>query len=218
METLRTSLAQEHPLCWSARLQRYGYIFFDSLDGASPVDILARLGQPRPQEDGQPYYVVRAGERLQPGNGGALMPHTDEFNIPSPPRLVSLYCLHPDQDGFGQTLVADGYEWLESLTDRERELLAERWPYRHGDRYPDYPFVTSGSDPAMLRVSFGHLEYRANPEMVAIMDNLAQWYTAHAKPVAHRSGTFLVWNNWRMIHGRGEYRDLRRELHRYYAD
>lgn len=213
------SLPEERTDTLQTKLRVDGYLFFPRLAEVPLVKFLARFGHLRSQENGRAYCVVKAGERLQPHDGGSLMPHTDDFNVEGlPPRLVALYCVHPDQEGYGCTLIGDGYTWLETLSPMTIKLLERPWRYRKGNGHVERPFLTTEESDRVLRVSFGHLAFADNEEMREVMTGLSGWFEKHAISARHICGSLLIWNNWRMIHGRKAYVDLRRELHRYHLD
>lgn len=218
MSSLRISEPKEKVDTLQTRLRTDGYLFFLQL--TKPLkEFLTLFGGLSFQEDGRQYYVVRAGERLQSDDGGSLMPHTDDFNIEGdPPRFVALHCIRPDEDGYGRTSIADGYSWLETLSPSATKLLENLWRYRKGNRWVEKPFLSAIGGHRVLRVSFGHLAFAHNEEMRKVMAGLSRWFGGEAKPVVHRCGSLLIWDNWRIIHGRNAYADLQRELHRYYLD
>ncbi|MBI3685459.1 TauD/TfdA family dioxygenase, partial [Candidatus Azambacteria bacterium] len=126
------------------KLGTNGYLFSPEFNKNNLLPLLSQFGKHRPQEDGQPFYVVRAGEKLQPVDGGSLMPHTDDFNSPSrPPRLVALHCINPSTGTGGKTLIADGYTWLRELTPKKIELLKRLWRYKRGDGFVERPFLST---------------------------------------------------------------------------
>lgn len=202
------------------RMNDRGYLFFPALEHRQdPLEFLAGFGQCRLQDNGQPYYIVRAGEVLQPIDGGPLMPHTDDFNVSDlPPRLAALYCVYPGIGGGGETLIADGYEWLNSQA-KTIEILKKRRLYKRGGEFVELPFLSiSSEDAKILRVSFGHLQYADDERMTRIMANLKDWFFKTALSIRYQRRSLLVWNNWRIIHGRTAYGDLSRELRRYHLN
>jgi hypothetical protein len=213
MPAFHASHPSEKKAALTTRLGEEGYLFFPSV--LSPLAILGEFGSVRMQ-GGRLYYVVRAGETLQPEDGAGLKPHTDDFNDEGlPPRLVALHCIRPDARGCGQTLLADGHAWLSKLGPEEEASLRVERAYRKGEGIVRKPFL---SGDGILRVSFGHLQFRDDPAMVKIMAGLETWFDRSAMSVTYRTGSLLLWDNWRMIHGRTAYEDLRRELHRYHLE
>lgn len=201
------------------KLNDQGCLFFPGISRIPPENFLSKFGELRRQEDGRHYYRVKAGERLQPEDGGALMPHTDDFNSEGlPPRTVALYCIRPDQAARGHTLIADGYEWIGTLPATAVRTLERPRRYRKNGGYVIRPFLERQGGVLTLRVSFGHLTLADDQDMREIMAGLYAWFTDNALAVNHVHGSLLLWDNWRMIHGRTAYSDLRRELRRYHLD
>lgn len=221
MNAFTISQSQKTPTELNEKLNTDGYLFFPKIDKDKLPEFLAQFGCHRTQQDSKPRYIVRAGEKLQPCDGGALMPHTDDFNSERlPPRLVALHCINPGTGKGGETLLADGYGWLNIINPNSIGLLKKSWEYRsgNGESIMRPFFSTANFEPGILRVSFGHLKFADSPTMVKLMEKLLQWFSRVALPVTHQRCSLLLWNNWRMIHGRTNYSDLSRELHRYYLD
>lgn len=209
-----------------------------------PADTLCRLGELVPQYDGQITFDVTYKQGFdnapysQSMNG--LGAHTEAPGYEPPPKYLALYCHRQARCGKGQTLLADGALFYDTVL--EPDLRA--WAGEHTIEF--VATAKPGSDERrsllakirgehrgepMLRFSYNLFRYgNVNPtaDDVAnsgkkIQDPLARiaeqgevWFADNLTPVLIPEGCMLVWDNHRLIHGRGEYSDPARHLTRYW--
>lgn len=211
--------ANQHINKLQSELRTSGFCFVRELpESTSPCDFLQHFGKIRTQTDGSLFYQVKAGNYLQPSLGESIMPHTDEFNCEqNPPKIVALQCITPSEDG-GMTCVADGYSWLKQLGTEDKILLSSTWTFKKAESSTRLPVLSQSMGQKILRISFGHLQFSESESMKRIMNNLLDWFRFHSVAIQHSRNSLLIWNNWRIIHGRTSYTNISRELHRYYLE
>jgi len=205
-------------------------------------DFVAQFGEIMPQYNGEYVYSVKAAEGFSEYSDSkstnAIPPHTDGSDVALPPHTMALYGVHAAECGGGATLLADGYAFVETLSEEAREELTRR-TYRFGSRtgiHADRPFliespiysVHGGLSAPMLRFSYNLLrygDYSAQAEGAAeaaddftrmICERAMAYFDAHAVSVRIETGDLLLWDNWRMLHSREKYRDAKRHLRRYW--
>lgn len=161
--------------------------------------------------------------------------HTDQPFLDAPPRYQLLHGIRSADHG-GDSIVADGeaaFRYLESFDAEAAELLVEtavRFHRRqqHFEREVISPIITIRRGRVHVRSSY----FTTAPYQLPF-DRVTAWYRAHDRfvrilrdPRHHytfrlRPGDVLVYDNWRMLHGRtaftgprwvrGVYFDPRRE-------
>jgi len=142
--------------------------------------------------------------------------HTDQPFLDAPPRYQLLHGIRGAERG-GDTVLADGeaaFRYLASLDADAAELLL-RTPVRfhrrqrHFEREVIAPIVTLRDGRVHVRSSY----FTAAPYRLPF-DRMTAWYRAHdhfvriLRDARHhfafriRPGDVLVYDNWRMLHGR----------------
>jgi gamma-butyrobetaine dioxygenase/trimethyllysine dioxygenase len=142
--------------------------------------------------------------------------HTDQPFLDAPPRYQLLHGIRSTDRG-GDTILADGeaaFRYLASLDAEAAELLL-RTPVRfhrrqrHFEREVIAPIVTLRDGRAHIRSSY----FTTAPYQLPF-DRMTAWYRAHDRfvrilrdPRHHftfriRPGDALLYDNWRMLHGR----------------
>ena len=226
-------------------LTRDGFVVIDGLDPGPEVERRLRdYGDLLPQYDGQIAFEVkplpgfesyRFSQSLNP-----IGPHTEAPVQDPPPKYLALYCHRQATCGGGQTLLSDGYAFLDTL-DASLRQVAESWPIRFvASTHPggpvgseaDFPMLSRPADAhPILRFShnqfyFGDVNPQSNAESgdpiveEASLKELAARGTAHfrnnAIDIRIPEGSLLIWDNHRMLHARDRYRDPKRHLTRYW--
>ncbi|PYI04855.1 trimethyllysine dioxygenase TmlH [Aspergillus sclerotiicarbonarius CBS 121057] len=158
--------------------------------------------------------------------------HTDNTYFTDPARLQLFHLLsHTDGDG-GASLLVDGFRAVSVLRDEHPQdvevLMATRQPYHSSGN------VETCIQPAEQAPVLGHhrdlnrlYQVRWNNYDRAVKNNWSfqeqsEWYTAarHWNEIIRRKdmeiwtqlepGTALIFDNWRMLHGRSEFTGKRR--------
>jgi alpha-ketoglutarate-dependent taurine dioxygenase len=190
---------------------------------------LERLGVPLPQYDGELVWSIKADPRYEhlyhSLNTRELAPHTECSEFESlPPRYLALWCLVPPADGKGQTLLADIYAFLETLTPAERIKLAARHyqftstaglqSMRLG-RAATHPILENRAGlPPVVRFSYNCMHANGDRFALDILDRVLQFADQTQAAIDFTTGSLLVWDNHRVVHARTAYNDHRRHLRR----
>jgi alpha-ketoglutarate-dependent taurine dioxygenase len=208
------------------KLKEQGYVnFMDLPDSFDYVRFLQQFGELMPQYDGNIIWTVKYDptyEEAATGLGslilGGLPPHTECYELEGlPPNYLALWCVKPAEGGGGETTLADGYTLIASLTkDEQHQLYQTICEFRGGPRvahHPIYDPVTYPMEP-IIRFSTKDLNDKGDPFIMRIRQRFAEFFAANHEPIAYKKNSLLLWDNWRMLHGRTDYQDPSRELKR----
>jgi alpha-ketoglutarate-dependent taurine dioxygenase len=211
-------------------LDRNGYVYLDRVPGDfDHLGFLKRLGPPLPQYDGELVWSIKADPRYDGMyhslNTKELTPHTEctEFET-TPPRYLALWCLVPPADGKGQTILADMYSFLETLTPAERVMLGSRryefaataglQSMRFG-RSAVHPILEDrGAARPLMRFSYSCIVHDDDPFVLDIRARVLDFVDRTHVAIEYSPGALLVWDNHRVVHSRTAYQDRRRHLRR----
>jgi Taurine catabolism dioxygenase TauD, TfdA family len=209
-------------------------------DRAECERVLHRLGSLLPQYGGK----LRHSVRFHPGfddiqysqSANAITPHTEAPGRNPPPRYIALHCHRQARCGGGQTMLADGYEFLRLLPEDLRDEAAKRtirFDLAAGAEEDAIaaPLVSRRHGEVVLRYSYnvmrdGSLEGPArNGDDLDGIDFFEREFCRRGIEFSRRRGTLvlvpdhalLVIDNWRMLHSRPAYRDRNRHLTRYWV-
>ncbi|WP_137136891.1 TauD/TfdA family dioxygenase [Rhizobium sp. FKY42] len=215
----------------------------DAID-ANPADTLSRIGRLVPQYNGQITFDVTYKKGFddapysQSMNG--LGAHTEAPGYEPPPKYLALYCHRQARCGKGQTLLADGVQFYDHALDadlrawadeNEVEFVAAAKPGDTERRSFRAKIRGEAADAPVMRFSYNLFRYgnvNPNAEDVANADRIKNtplsriaeqgeaWFAQNLTPVLIPDGCMMVWDNHRLIHGRGEYADPGRHLTRYW--
>ncbi|MEU8955686.1 TauD/TfdA family dioxygenase [Streptomyces sp. NPDC048518] len=158
------------------------------------------------------------------GNRSALVPHTEGYEFSGlPPRYMALWCIRPAAEN-GETTLFDGRQLLEHLDTVELQHLTSQeyeWSSGEGLRREG---VKYSAKHAILEVEDGAeiLRFSANNIAVPEGDGITReflsrgekLFTDHHVKIQYCRHDLLLWDNWRMLHSRNEFRDSRRHLKR----
>lgn len=161
----------------------------------------------------------------------ALEPHTDNTYFTEPAGLQALHMLsHTDGTG-GESSLVDGFGAATQLYVEDREaykILAETGVYAHASGnegisiQPSHAFSTLSHDPeggyltqvrwnnadrAGIAVDFKDMErwYDAAAKFDALLNDAKNVYWFRLEP-----GTMVIFDNWRVLHGRAAFTGKRR--------
>lgn len=227
----RIAFAELDPSALRAELDERGYVYIDEVpeDFDHAAFISEHLGPLMPQWDGETtIWSIKpeAGfeKSYHSNNTKKLTPHTECFEWEEvPPRYLGLWCVVPNEDPGGQTTLTDGFGFLATLTEVERERL----------RTQVYQYVsTPGLQQMNLGLTATHpvLEERAGRGPILrfscqciadadefcrdVSDRLLHYFEAKKIEVAFSERSLLLWDNHRFLHSRNAFQDTRRHLQR----
>jgi hypothetical protein len=211
-------------------------------DGARPA--LAHFGRIVPQFGGKDTFEVT----LKPGfeklpfsqSKNEIGPHTEAPVYDPPPKYLALHCHRQAKCGGGQTLLADGLAFYQSLDadlkqwvdQNEVEFCATTLP-GSSERQTHRARLLEEKDGARLfRFSYNQFRHGdVNPSESAFtsplkpygdtpLDRITQsgerYFYEHMTQVLIPEGSMLIWDNQRLMHARSEYQDPVRHLTRYW--
>ncbi|WP_191872416.1 TauD/TfdA family dioxygenase [Streptomyces filipinensis] len=212
------------------QLDKNGYSY---IRGISPGDFdypsfAARLGNPIPHHNGELIWDVRLDPTIESiyhaGNMGALLPHTEAVEHPGPPpRYIMLWCVREARGRGGETTLADGYAWMKSLSEETRRSLhSNRYTWKSSDGIIQSGYYSSAVHPILeefdgrhiLRYDYIDVEREDDGLLDAALEDVKEFFGEQQVAVKIEPGCILVWDNWRMLHGRNAFSDPERHLKR----
>ena len=212
-------------------------------DGARPA--LAHFGRIVPQFHGMETFEVT----LKPGfeklpfsqSKNEIGPHTEAPVYDPPPKYLALHCHRQARCGGGQTLLADGFAFHESLSPNLKQWMAHNevafsataMPGSSEKRVHRTTLLEEKDGARVFRFSYNQFHYGdVNPSESDMASSCIEQYAGtplgsiaqlaerffheHVIPVLIPAGSMLVWDNRRLMHARSEYRDPARHLTRYW--
>jgi hypothetical protein len=209
-------------------------------DGPRPA--LAHFGRIVPQFNGEETYEVT----LKPGfeklpfsqSKNSIGPHTEAPVYDPPPKYLALHCHRQATCGGGQTLLADGFAFHDSLSpdlkawarDNDVVFLASAMPGM--SRRQHHTRLMEEKDGVRLfRFSYNQFRFGdVNPSegdfaspghytqtpLGRIAEAGEKFFYEHMIQVLIPEGSMLIWDNQRLMHARGKYSDPVRHLTRYW--
>jgi alpha-ketoglutarate-dependent taurine dioxygenase len=228
-----------------ATLADRGWAILQAEDiGNDPVAILNQIGRIVPQYNGQDTFEVTYQKGFddvpysQSMNG--IGPHTEAPAYDPPPRYLALFCHRQARCGHGETLLADGIDFFDNALSSELRdwaftnpvnfLAAAKPGSEEVGQKLSHLRETHSNEP-MLRFSFNLFRYgnvnpsgeemaRATEQDSGALSRIATegeaYFVKNMIPVLIPDGCMLVWNNHRLMHGRGQFADPKRHLTRYW--
>lgn len=221
-------------------LRALGWTLIEEVGDAGRCEaLLAELGPLRAQYGGS----LRHGVRFEPGfdelqyskSSNGITPHTEAPGEDPPPRYLALHCHRQARCGGGHTVLADGYGFLDSLPPdllREASQRLIRFDLAGDSEASAAPLWTTDRQGArLLRFSYnvmrdGRFEGPARdhddlegvePFFAELCRRGVEFSRRHGRAVLVPERGLLVFDNWRMLHSRGSYRDRARHLTRYWV-
>lgn len=232
---------------WRGALAEQGWVIVRGVPEAEAAEgLLGELGELLEQYRGTIRHEVRARpgfddlQYSQSRNG--ITPHTEAPGLPSPPRYLALHCHRQARCGGGQTLLADGYGFVDSLGDELGDEARSR-PIRFdqvvnsgaaGSEAVAGPIFTEARSglPGVLRYSYNVLRDNSLDAPIHDDDLDLEGIDPFNAEMCRRGvafmrgdgfgalpgdGSLLIFDNWRMLHARDSYRDAERHLTRYWV-
>jgi alpha-ketoglutarate-dependent taurine dioxygenase len=206
-----------------------GYVYMCNIsDRFDPVAFCKALGDFVPQ-----YTGVLVGDVMpepgmddvyHSGNTKALLPHTEGYDFETlPPRYIALWCVHPALGAGGETTLADAYAWVDSLTDEERHLMADRvydWKTTEGverlglNLSTHHPILEDHELGRIVRFSHNNLLREPDDAICPVLDRGKAFFEETHVGIDYERNGMLIWDNWRMLHARNAFTDRGRHLKR----
>lgn len=208
-------------------LDTRGYVYVrdvpESFDHAA---FLAQLGEFLPQYDGNLIWHLRPEPDMDDvyhsGNQQKLVPHTEAYEYPgNPPRIQALWCVQPADGPGGETTIADGHRFLETLSDSELGQLRQskpRWKSSEGlarkNIYieSEHAVLTPHEDREILRYSYNNLIVDGNEFLADFLERGKDFFDRTHDAIDIEKNGMLIWDNWRMMHSRNAFKDAGRHL------
>lgn len=207
------------------KLKKQGYInFMDLPEDFDHVRFLQQFGTFIPQFDGKTLIWSVKYEPKSIGYGsltfGALPPHTEGYELEGlPPKYLALWCVKPAECGGGQTTLADGYAFFASLTKEEQHQLCRTiCEFRTDERvayHPIYDLITNPMEP-IIHFSTKYLVDKGDPFIIEIRHRFGDFFKTNFEKIVYKKNSLVLWDNWRMLHARTDYKDPTRELKRVF--
>ena len=213
-------------------------------DGPRPA--LAHFGRIVPQFNGEETFEVT----LKPGfeklpfsqSQNEIGPHTEAPVYDPPPKYLALHCHRQAQCGGGQTLLADGFAFYDSLSPELKAwadhndvaFYASAMPGTTERRVRHVRLLEDVGGSKRFRFSYNQFhfgdvnpsesdlasptEQYAGTPMGRIVQCGEKYFYEHVIPVLIPEGSMLIWDNQRMMHARSKYSDPVRHLTRYWLN
>jgi len=216
----------------SAQVESSGYSYIEELpDDFDFRTAMSSFGNLVPQYDGDYLRDITpdpaiADDALDSRSLVALPPHTEWYEFDAiPPRYVALWCIHGTRGSGGETLLADGYELLSRFSAEEVEQL-HRKPYRWtSNALKNLGRSQSCMHPALRRssdsiiVSFSTNDFAVDDDLSYNYHSRGlKFFDENCQPIKLVDNSLLIWDNWRMLHGRNGFTDRDRRLRRVLID
>lgn len=218
-------------LTFRSMLAAHGYAFLTNvLDDFDPVSFCRCLGAFVPHINGDTIWDIRPepegkDNKYYSGSAKAFAPHTECFDFQGlPPRYLALWCVHPARGEGGETTLADTFPWIDRLPESERQRLEAvefDWENPHGPGLgvsSRHPLIERVNGDMVVRFSCKNLLHSDDDPITKLILQWQQWFDEEHVAISYKRNDLLVFDNWRMLHGRSGFKDLRRHLQRLQID
>lgn len=225
-------------------LSQQGSCLLENLsDNFDTIGFLQNFSSPIAQHNGEFVYSVKAAPGFEKHSDSKstnrLKPHTDGSDCDPPPRWLALWGVQPARCGGGHTQLADCDRFIKSLDIATRQEVETRiYQFKsssqgiHAKRIhavkSSLLSKLSGADRPIFRFSENlllHGDYspaldetrvEADAFTQDFCDRLLQFFQEFSTSILIQPNSLLLWDNWRMVHSRTQYRDRERHLLRYW--
>ena len=207
-------------------LKTQGYLYLEQLpDDFDHLVFASKFGVLLPHKyNGEYVFTIKVnpnlGDRYPAFTTSEVEPHTEGYEYEHRPlHYQCLWCVSPATCGGGQILLADGYAFVNSLSNEEREYITVYkfefvTPSGSIVKHPLYD-VESGKQP-IVRFNFSQLRRESDRTLNNIATRFLQFFDDEKIAINWSKNDFLIWDNFRMLHSRTTYQDRDRELKRVY--
>lgn len=211
-----------------ALVSERGYVYVPGIpDGFDHAAFCAQLGLLMPQYNGDFICSITPDERFEhldhPLTRNPLPPHTDGYEFDYvPPKYLVLWCVTPPADGGGRTTLGDMLAFTDTLSADDRRHLTTQ-AYRFVSGIEETPTAHASThtilherpgEPAIFRFSHEFTEPKGDPFLVRFTDQVLRYFDQTCAAIAYEPNALLVWDNFRMAHGRTGFDDPNRHLMR----
>ncbi|KAF3889390.1 MULTISPECIES: TauD/TfdA family dioxygenase [Nostocales] len=207
-------------------LKEQGYVYLEEIpDGFDYLGFVQNFGTLIPHKyNGEYVFSIKVepnlGERYPAFTTSDVEPHTEGYEYEQIPlHYQCLWCVNPPSCGGGHTLLADGYSFVHSLTNEEREYITNNHfdfvtPSNNIVKHPLYD-VESCEQP-IIRFNFSSIKRDNAPHLNNITNRFLQFFDNEKISIKWSKNALLIWDNFRMLHSRTQYQDRERHLKRVY--
>lgn len=207
-------------------IKKQGYLYLEELpDNFDHLEFAKQFGSLIPHKyNGEYVFSIKVepklGERYPAFTTSEVEPHTENYEYEHVPlHYQCLWCVTPAKCGGGQTLLADGYAFINSLSNQEREYVTKNkfdfvTPNNSIVKHPLYD-VESYSE-AIVRFNFSNMKREDDPYLNDIAKRFLEFFEDEKISIKWSKNAFLIWDNFRMLHSRTKYEDSDRQLKRVY--
>lgn len=213
------------------KLSTHGYVVLTNvLDDFDHVSFCSQLGSFVPHINGATIWDIRPepekkNTQYYPGSNRTFAPHTECFDFQGlPPRYLALWCVHPADGEGGETTLADTFPWIDQLPISERQRLETvefDWENPHGPGLgisSRHPLLEKINGETIVRFSCKNLICSNDDPVFILLEQWRKLFDEQHIAVSYKRKDMLVFDNWRMLHGRSGFIDLRRHLRRLQID
>ncbi|MEV4556233.1 TauD/TfdA family dioxygenase [Kitasatospora sp. NPDC049285] len=215
-----------------------GYTLIDGITSDAEAEVaLKEFGLLIPQYNGQIRYDVKASDEFEKRafskSVNGIPWHIDAPSWSPPPIRMALHCRVQAKCGAGHTELVDMLPFVASLDDADRQRLHELpvpWIDRNTREGVTTPIIVTEGGLQIIRWRQSLLagnsdarllgedaERRPLGEFGGRLNELSlAWFAAHMLPILVPEDSILLWDNVRMVHRRGEFRDPTRHMSRYW--
>ena len=155
-----------------------------------------------------------------------LRPHTDSTYSNDAPGLQLLLCCEYDAKG-GESIMVDGLKLAETIKAQNKDLYEVLTKIEVPGNYTGDGVILEAKRPIIklddknqiTQISFNNYDrapFRLNPELtkifyeaISLFDNLANSKQYQWRHILN-PGELLIFNNWRVLHGRGSFNGKRK--------
>lgn len=213
-----------------AELEANGFVVIDDVSAADVQSVLGSFGEIAPFLGSWKYDVEVRDEvstLYTARSFGALYPHLDKYEWPTPPDVVALYGRQADRGGLGQTHVCDMAPFIESLgADDLHRLRSVPMSYVADaglravgieDQYEGPALDETDPEHPRFRFSYNYATLPPDdPGFADLWERTRSWYEQHKQSVLLVENRLLVWRNELVLHSRDSFTDPDRVLWRVY--
>jgi len=165
----------------------------------------------------------------------AVRLHTDQPFIPNTPSMQLLHCIEPSECGGGLSSVSDGFAVARYLrhANPTHFMYLSSVPIHFHRRQKSFeslvvaPIIQTNSEGEIVQIRSSY--FTMDPLRLPF-NQMMKWYEAYRAFTALvrsprfeysfllKSGDFVIYDNFRMLHGRTEFRGTKRWLRGVYLD
>ena len=206
-----------------------GWILVKDLGkGFDYLSLLIKLGNLMPQYDGKKIWDIKVNKNVSMESCSLgsveVAPHTEYYEGNSlPPTYLALWCVNPASCGGGRISLADGYKFLDLLSEAERNHLKEiKYLYKSEKGLFQLGLGSSAYHPILsynlerkpiMRFNTDGMEEGDSQFLFRFRSKFLKFYADNSIDFFQPQFSLLIWDNHRMIHARSSgFVDMDRHL------